>query len=66
MDAEEGESNWAHACRVLGLDWPSEVSKHANVSSAGALSAGDIDASRDAPGAVVVVGQSRPRSTHDA
>jgi hypothetical protein len=67
MDPKERESNWAHACRVLGLDWPGVMSQDGDGSTADASAAGKIDVSSDLPGAsVMVASPSRPQSACDA
>jgi hypothetical protein len=67
MDPKEPESNWAHACRVLGLDWPGVMSQDRDGSTADTSGAGNIDVSSDLPGAsVVVASPSRPQSAYDA
>jgi hypothetical protein len=66
MDPKERESNWAHACRVLGLDWPGVMSQERVGSTADSSGAGNIDVSPDLPGAsVVVASPSRPQSAND-
>jgi hypothetical protein len=67
MDPKERESNWAHACRVLGLDWPGEMSQDRDGSTADTSGARHIDVSPDVSGAsAVVASPSRPRSAYDA
>lgn len=67
MDAQQGESNWAHACRVLGLDWPGQISEDRSRSTAEACGAGDMGGSPDSRATPLAVAcQSRWRSTHEA
>lgn len=66
MDPKQGESNWAHACRVFGLDWPGVLLMNADDSNANASGPGNSDISPDSPGAPGVVAcQSRHRSADD-
>jgi hypothetical protein len=67
MDPKERQSNWAHACRVLGLDWPGVISQDRDGSTADISGAGNIDVSPDVSGASgVVASPSPPRSAYDA
>jgi hypothetical protein len=67
MDQKERESNWAHACRVLGLNWPGERSHDRDGSTADTSGAENIDVSPDiSRPSAVVASPSRPRSSYDA
>ena len=67
MDPKQRESNWAHACRVFGLDRPGVRLANTEGSTADPSGPGNSDVSSDSPEAPVVVAcQSQQRSAHDA
>ena len=66
MDPKQRESNWAHACRVFGLDWPGVLLMNADHSTLNASGLEKSDVSPDSHGAPDVVAyQSRQRSADD-
>jgi len=67
MDPKQRESNWAHACRVFGLDRPGALLANTDNSTADASGPGNSDVSSDSPDAPVVVAcPSQQRSARDA
>jgi hypothetical protein len=67
MEPRQGESNWAHACRVFGLDPPAVVFATADHSAADASLPSARDGSSDLDGTSTVLECGpRPPSTEDA